>query len=82
MFTTNELPSLKNLGDGEDIVIKPNKPFTQIEGRHLVRSSAHILKDGVVIATWNPGDIIEDFGVEAEKSKPRPKPKQKTFSEG
>ena len=81
MYITNELPNLKNLGEGEDIVIKPNVPFEGFSGRHLVRSSAHIKKDDKLIATWNPGEVIENFGV-TEKPKPKVKPKQRTFSEG
>lgn len=77
MYHTKELPNLKDLDGSGEIKITPNKPFEAFKGRYMVRSSAHIFKGNELIATWNPGQILDGFG---EVEKPKTTAKKKTFS--
>ena len=76
MYYTNEYSVLKNNGDGEDIVLKPNIPFEAFVGDYTVTSFARVRdKDtDAVVTQLMAGQNTKGVGIV-------PRPRRKTTRE-
>ena len=76
MYYTSEYSVLKNNGEGEDMVIKPNVPFDAFEGDYTVTSFVRVMdkETNEIVTELAAGQKTKGVGV-------IPKPKRKVIKE-
>lgn len=76
MYYTSEYSVLRNNGEGEDIVIKPNTPFNAFEGDYTVTSFARVRdsETNEIVTELAAGQNTKGVGI-------IPKPKRRIIKE-